>query len=403
MKKLLCTLIAVSLLTGGSLAAFAMEEDIPEESEALEEVLSKEESEAVIDENDEVIFGDEQAPVFVELANPRRVSLYAPENYDNKNLPVNNELVYDDDGYITGRTIINTTGATATNSGLRFKTNTYQYGSRRWKNCFTYEFDFKVDRLDKQFIITLGAAKIKFAKDSATEQYYISYEGTSVGISHKMSIIWGHKPDTLLQYGDTYHLRIDMDSTAGGKVYTTFSDPETGYVYSSNAANGLSYTKEGYINDKSMYTFNFSSVSPLTITTSNERLYYDEYFMISNDIEAADSTVTASASMMNAVNNAKDTNDRTVPYLFLGVYDKNGAMVKNAIKDKAYIPNQTSADDEYLTAKVEYSTQADVSDLEDGEYTVKNFIWRDGQEMIVCTENVQKIITVHDGKITEVR
>ena len=337
----------------------------------------------------------------VELANPKRVSLYAPEQFDNANLPVDNELVYDDDNYITGRRIVNTTSASQNNSALRFRTNDYTYGARRWKNSFIWEFDFVVDTLEQQFIITCGksdGAKIKFAKDSKTDQFYLSWEGTSVGISHAMSVIWGHKDGTLLQYGKTYHIRIDMDATEGGNVFVTFSDPENGYTHTSSQPTKLTYSMDAYVTTGSMYTFNISALKPVDITTSNELFYYDEYYTLSKTIETEESTVRASVSLMDCINYSKDS-ERTVPYLFLGIYDKNGALVGGGSADKAIVPKQANADNEFLTAQVNYSVSADVNELEDGEYTAKLCLWRSEDEMIINTAAEKMQITVADGII----
>lgn len=337
----------------------------------------------------------------VELLNPRRVSLYCPNGYDGKNLKMNNELVYDDDGNTTGRTIINEAAGTQNGGGLRFKGN-YIYGSRRWKNSFTYEFDFRVDTISHQFLMKIGSATIRFGKDSQPGQYFILWDGDNQagGISHPLGTIWAHPSGGLLQLGQTYHLRIEADMTEGGNIFVTCSDPETGYTHTSYKAHGVSHTMENYAMGESVYTFSISCNGPVSITTSNEEMYYETFFILSHDLEAepGSNEIKASASVMNCTNDALSE----VPYLFMGIYDKNGAMVRNAGEYIGEVSRHASADNLLLTAKHDYSVSIDVSDLYDGDYTVKTFMWRSPLEIIVCTDVKQNTITVSDGIITQI-
>ena len=41
------------------------------------------------------------------------------------------------------------------------------------------------------------------------------------------------------------------------------------------------------------------------------------------------------------------------------------------------------------------------SDLPDGDYTVKTFMWRTPEEMYVCTNVTEKTIHIENGVITE--
>lgn len=336
-----------------------------------------------------------------EVLYPRRVNLYCPDGYDGKNLKINNELVYNDDGSINGRTIINEQAGSQTNSAARFK-GTYVYGSRRWKNSFTYEFDFRVDNIDNQFIMKVANASIRFAKDTKPGQYFIVWENdnTAGGISHPLGTIWAHPDGGLLQLGQTYHLRIEADMTSGGEVVAIFSDPETGYVYTSHKAHGANNSMEDYVNTGKLYTFTLSCVGPVSITTSNEEFYYETFFLTSHELRAEEgaSSVKAEATLVNATNDSFNT----VPYLFVNVYDQNSVMVRSFGTSEAEVPKHASADNEMLTAKCTYSAEADISGLPDGVYTVKSCMWRSEDELIALKEPVEKQITIQDGVITEV-
>lgn len=334
----------------------------------------------------------------VELLNPRRVNLYCPDGYDGKNLMINNELVFDDDGNTIGRTIINEAEGSQNGGALRFK-GTYIYGSRRWKNSFTYEFDFRVDTISNQFIMKIGSAAIRFAKDTQPNQYFIVWENdnTAGGISHPLGTIWAHPAGGLLQLGQTYHLRIEADMADGGKVFVTCSDPETGYSHTSFKAHGANNSQETYVTTDKVYGFTLSCIGPVSITTTNEEMYYETFFLLSHGLQAepGSSEIKASASVMNT------TNDKLteVPYLFLGVYDENGAMVKYTGKYDGEVNRQDNADNLLLTARYDYSVNLDISGLEDGTYTAKSFIWRSPDEMIVGAQAKESVFRIENGAV----
>lgn len=368
MKKIICTLTAVMMFFG----TIAVSADNAETQNAKWELLC-----------------------------PRRVSLYCPDGYDGKNLKINNELIYNEDGSINGRTIINEAAGSQTISAARFK-GTYVYGSRRWKNSFTYEFDFRVDTIEKQFILKIANASIRFAKDTQPGQYFIAWENdnTAGGISHPLGTIWAHPAGGLLQLGQTYHIRIEADMTSGNEVFVTFTDPETGRVHTSHKAHGANNSMADYVNTGKLYTFTISCVDPVSITTSNEEMYYESFFLTDHEVQAAEgeSTVKAETTLVNATNDSFNT----VPYLFVNVYDQNGVMVRSSGTTEAEVPKHTSADNEILTAKRTYSAETDISGLPDGVYTVKSCIWRSREELIALKEPAEKQITIKEGIITEV-
>ncbi len=352
-----------------------------------------------------------------ELLYPQRVSLYTPETLEpNQTIKLNNENVIDytngKQGDITGRTIISEQSGNGAAAACRFRTAKYIYGSQRWKNSFTYEFDFEMETLENFLMIKLGSssngANIKFTKDSKTEQYYISWENDSSNnpISHPIGTIWGHKEDTLLQYGKTYHLKIEADMSAGGKIVTTFSDPETGYVRMSSKSTGLNVAMDTFANTETRYTFSLVSNGKVKMKTSDEKMFYERFFMWKPELsaEADSSEIRADAKILNCINdNSYSPADcfKNVPYLFLGIYDENGALVKSAGEYEGDVPAQKSADALLLTAFYDYHVSTDVSDLPDGDYTVKTFMWRNPEEMYVCTEVTKKTIHIENGIVAQ--
>ena len=90
-----------------------------------------------------------------------------------------------------------------------------------------------------------------------------------------------------------------------------------------------------------------------------------------------------------------------MPYLFLGIYDENGALVQSAGEYEGDVPAQKSADALLLTAFYDYHVSTDVSDLPDGDYTVKTFMWRNPEEMYVCTEVTKKTIHIENGIVAQ--
>ena len=187
-----------------------------------------------------------------------------------------------------------------------------------------------METLENFLMIKLGSssngANIKFTKDSKTDQYYISWENDSSNnpISHPIGTIWGHKEDTLLQYGKTYHLKIEADMTSGGKIVTTFSDPETGYTRMSSKSTGLNIPMDTFANTETRYTFSLVSNGRVKMKTSDEKMFYERFFIWNPELtaQAESSEVRADAKILNCINdNSYSPADcfKNVPYLFLGV------------------------------------------------------------------------------------
>ena len=82
-------------------------------------------------------------------------------------------------------------------------------------------------------------------------------------------------------------------------------------------------------------------------------------------------------------------------------------MVKNTgqykMPEGKYVPKLANVGTADLSAaKYEYLVSVDISDLPDGEYIVKAFMWRSPNEPIVCSAVQEKTITVEKGIIKTV-
>ena len=399
MKKIMCALLTVALSAG--LCVSAVYADSGTEAESQNGGVKK-----------------------VELLYPHRVYLYG--NNDGASgteatspLKVNNESVTTDDPdlkatTVTGRTILYKKGLPEDGGTDTEKTvndapgtlkwspilrtmgaykESYGYGLMFWKNNFTYEFDFRVDTLEDKFQFNLATTKlIQFTKDPDSDQYYIEWVDPSKSISGKN-----------LEYGKTYHLRIEADTEKGAKLFTVFTDPEEDYVYTSFVPNPVSSTLAERATSTATYNVRMRCAGDVSITTSNEELYIERYFIMPHELTAEENgtAVTASATVYNGTSDNQITG---LPYLFVGIYDSIGAIVKSEGQYKTpegkYVPKLANVGTADLSAaKYEYSVSADISDLPDGEYTVKAFMWRSPDEPIVCSDVQEKTITVENGAI----
>ncbi len=393
MKKLLCTLAAVSTVLCAS-AAYAD--------------------------------GETGYVKNVELMFPHRVFLYGNEDGTSNTeatspLKVNIDRVYTEDeslkpNTVTGRTIYykpglpadggtDTEASIGSSSKMRYSPtirtmgaykNSYGYGLMFWKNNFTYEFDFTVNTLEDNFQFQLATTKlIQFTKDPESDQYYIKWTDPVKSISGKN-----------LEYGKTYHLRIEADTEKGAKLFTTFTDPETDYIYTSYVNNPVSSTLAERAVGTATYIVRMRCTGETSITTSNEELYIERYFITSHELEAEEGKTSVKAST-TIYNGTSDPNLKEIPYLFVGVYDSNGALAASSgiyeAPDNKLVPKLANVGTPDLSAaKYDYSTETDISGLPDGEYTVKSFIWRNPDEMIVCSQAQKKTITVENGTIAVV-
>lgn len=354
----------------------------------------------------------------LEPLNPYGVTLWVPRGLvGNYKLQINDSISIDDNKNFVSRKIYTTSAVgesdkvTLSNGEngkfglIRFKMAKDWSGSRRWKQSFTWEFDFCINTLDNYLMLKFGDAGIKFTKDSMTNQYYINWSDNTdsgIGVSHPLSTVWNHEEGSLLQFGSTYHLRIEADMASGGGLFTVFTDPATGYVNTSYMKHGVTYTDEEYMSTNAAYNAVVESYGKVDMTTDNEEMLYEKVFIRSHELEAAEdtSTVKATADALSTINYQLTE----MPYLFLGIYDSNGSMVKSGENAEGETIKQPTGEDGFLIeANCKYSVELDVSDLEDGDYTIKTFIWRNPEDMIVSSGTVEKEITVSGGVITEVR
>ena len=122
--------------------------------------------------------------------------------------------------------------------------------------------------------------------------------------------------------------------TSGGKIVTTFSDPETGYTRMSSKSTGLNIPMDTFANTETRYTFSLVS-TVVKMKTSDEKMFYERFFIWNPELtaQAESSEVRCRCKILNCINdNSYSPADcfKNVPYLFLGVYDENGALVKSA-------------------------------------------------------------------------
>ena len=351
----------------------------------------------------------------LEPLNPYGVTLWVPRGLvGNYKLQINDSIAIDDDKNFTSRKIYTTDAVgesdkvTLSNGEngkfglIRFKMAKDWSGSRRWKQSFTWEFDFRIDTLDNYIMLKFGNAGIKFIKDTETNQYYINWDSNTdeEGISHSLSTVSNHEEGTLLQFGENYHIRIEADMAANGGLFVIFTNPASGEVRTSYMPHGLTITKEDYMNTNSAYNAIVETVGRVYMETANEKMLYEKFFIRSHEIEAQETTVKATADVLSTINYQLTD----MPYLFLAVYDSNGAMLKSGANAEGETIKQPTGEDGFLIeANCKYSVELDVSDLDDGVYTIKTFIWRNPEDMVVCKESIEKEIVVSDGVITEVR
>ena len=351
----------------------------------------------------------------LEPMNPYGVTLWVPRGLvGNYKLQINDSITIDDNKNFTSRKIYTTDAVGASDKvtvsngdngkfGLiRFKMAKDWSGSRRWKQSFTWEFDFRIDTLDNYLMLKFGNAGIKFIKDTQTNQYYIDWDSnvSDEAISHSLSTVSNHEEGGLLQFGESYNIRIEADMAANGGLFVIFTNSATGEVRTSYMQHGLSTSEESYMTTNAAYNVIVESVGKVYMETENEEMLYEKLFIKSHDIEALETSVQATADVLSTINYQLTD----MPYLFMAVYDANGAMIKSGSNSEGETMKQPTGEDGFLIeANCKYSVELDASDLDDGTYTVKSFLWRDDKEMFVCKEAVKKEITVSGGIITEVR
>lgn len=304
-------------------------------------------------------------------------------------------------------------------------------GLARFKNNFTWEFDFCFDQLPStgdagSFYLQIGDAwqnAIKFwAKDMTTNgvterKYYLRWGGGSDPAYYRISggdeYYAESKP--MLRQGCTYHLKIEAD-VRNQKIYTTFTNPYVTKDASDNwvlndtpAAAGTevwTYTSTSpaaftsctdtltkILKGDSRADITLAAKSAAKLTLTNEKFYIDRIVPTTPELTLADNTVTAAA---HAVNITNFNFYMKAPVLLCAVYKagESGSaetLVAGGGEQPSYSPMTALTD-------YPYSVNVDVSDLADGTYTVKAFVWNTlGKLQPYDNCLTQKTLTVTDG------
>ncbi len=294
------------------------------------------------------------------------------------------------------------TVASIRSSTLGFRMQGDWSGSLRWKNSFVWKFDFNIDTLDHYIMFKFGNAAIKFIRAEGTDQYYINWDGNTdpdLGISHPLDIVDANEAGTLLRFNETYHIRIEANMKAGGGLHVIFTDPETGESRTSYMPHGVTRTQEEYTAEGSEVVYNtlIETKGRVYMETENEEMLMERIFITSHIIDAPAETakVKATAVALSNVNQPFTG----MPNLILSIYDSNKAMVKTASNNQGSIAKNSTERDKKLVEKCTFSAEIDVSDLTDGTYTAKSFIWKAPDDPTVCGEAVETEFTVADGAI----
>lgn len=323
---------------------------------------------------------------------------------------------YDEDGYVSGRTITTTSATIFANStssanatkygGIQYRTayessdGSMVRGTPQsyWKNNFTWEFDFKftdinsgvapnsaINCFDLLFSDSSGnywQNMIRFYMNKNQTQYNVRWAGSS-GISSS------NPAACELEVGKTYHLKIEADLRSGKGIYATFTNPETGYSRTSKSPLMLpNLPINNNILTDSVPTIMRTNCA-LSLELSNEKFYVDRFVAKTPQITCEDNTIKVSADAVNITDLKYWTYP---PTLLCAVYDNENKLVASN-KNNHYISNGIDSLGTYS-----YSTDVSVENLADGTYTVKAFVWND-LDKIQPYDNclVEKTLTISGG------
>ena len=341
----------------------------------------------------------------------------------------------DSNGVFTGRTIdassiasVTTVAKAEDNSFVyrNFSQNDSGYGfdggSARFKNNFTWEFDFSFDKLPATtgdagcFYIQFGSAwqnAIKFWAVSATD-YYVRWASNSndyVISAISSSNIWNGGA-FMLKAGNTYHIKFEVD-VRKGLTHVTFTNPyvevnEDGsfkqklsqpagegvkiFTKTTTSTSALGATQTTSLADIKTGWKRVNVVmqakSATKLTLSNEKFYIDRFWSMPPELSVDGNNVTATA---NAINITNFKYYATMPSLLLAVY--NGDELVDYGKNSPYAEGTETLTD--------YKYSATVENLADGTYTVKAFVWNNLDKMQPYDNClVEKTLTVSGGVAT---
>lgn len=347
----------------------------------------------------------------------------------------------DTTGLVTGRTIDASSVTTATTIA-KHENNTFNYrtfssttspytfdgGSARFKNNFTWEFDFNFS-LPPATGGTNGAFQILFGDNwsnaiqilsvsSDTSKYYIrwgdSRDNALTAISAPDSGGWWYAASKYnLEKDKTYRLKIEVD-VRNNMIYTTFTNPYVtvvnGTVTKLDAAewdNPNIYTKTTSTNSSLSLGFTQSELSAvqsatnrlkvvlqpksgIKLETSNEKFYIDRFWSMTPEVATDGSSVTATANVINV------TNFKYYAYM--------PALICAVYKDDQLVSYDKSMPYASATATLtdyNYTASVDTTELADGTYTVKAFVWNTLDKMQPYDNClVEKTLTVSGGVAT---
>ena len=289
------------------------------------------------------------------------------------------------------------------NSGEGYK---FSGGSKRFKNNWSWEFDFKLDKLPNigdngSFYIQIGDAwqnAIKFwaTNINTTETKYYLRWGGGTGGTEKISggdpYYSASKP--LLRAGCTYHIKIEAD-LINGKIYTTFTNPyvtkdasgnwvlnETPaaegtevWTFSSVSPNAFTKYTDTLADITTAYKLPYITIaakSAVKLTLSNEKFYIDRYINTKPEITVENGVLKATTNSVNITNSVYTSN---LPTVILGVYNDSNKLMA------AYKTANTTESGTASCVAYPYSAEVNVSSLDNGTYTVKAFVWNSVDEM----------------------
>lgn len=343
--------------------------------------------------------------------------------------------VKDDNNIITGRTInatsspTTTTLAGTTEGTFKFRpieetSSGYNFGgaSSQLKTNFIWQFDFSMGgsiptEIDKCRIL-IGSSwknKLYFVALDDTH-YYIQWSSTGADCAYvnetQKSMLTSNY---VLEEGKTYRLKIEANLD-GGNAYVTFVNPyldsdgnvkdemgwDNAYTQTTMSKGDLGFTKTTVANITSTSDSSTrfalkiqdtrTSGDKITMTMSNETFYIERLFVDTPTVAVSGNSVTASTT---AINIPQHNYYGYIPAVCCALYKDNMLA--------AYNMNAPYASGLAAMTAYDYSTSVDTSELEDGEYTLKTFVWNDFSKIMPYPRAyVTETITIADGVPTVV-
>ena len=315
------------------------------------------------------------------------------------------------DGYISGRTFktTETTGKTFANGTNKIGHLSYKAGYTSattgevvkgdakpyWDNSFSWEFDFNLKSLklgtNSQsyfFDILFGTASspgfnnmIRFYPNSSGNKYTVRWFG-NYPISSASATTYD------LDLNKIYHLKIEADLRNDRYMYVTFTNPETGFTKTTKSPCAI---PEVFLSDGTLNTVLRNNSGAIEFELTNEKFYMDRFTVSGATVAYSNNEITASAS---ATNTTGTTYYTRIPILISAIYNSNDELIAYDYNNEyvAGIPSKTAHN---------YSTTMSTTDLPNGTYTVKAFVWNNLDKMQPYDNClVEKTLTVSGGVAT---